>query len=46
MAKYCEICGEELAHDEEDENICNNCKKVKSEEEYESDEDFIDPGVT
>jgi len=46
MAEYCEICGEELDPDEEDDDICKNCKKAESEEKYESDEDYIDPGVT
>ena len=46
MAEYCEICGEELAPDEEEDGICKNCKKTQSEEEYKSDKDFIDPGVT
>jgi len=46
MAGYCEICGDELDTDDEDEGICKNCKKGDIEEKYESDEDFIDPAVT
>jgi hypothetical protein len=45
MVEYCEVCGEELAPEEEYEGICKNCKISKSEE-YKSDEDFVDPGVT
>ena len=47
MVEYCEICGEELDPDEEEFGICENCKKGKKvDEEYEKDEEFIDPGVT
>jgi RecJ-like exonuclease len=47
MVEYCEICGEELDENEEKEGICRKCKKEKGEdEEYEKDEDFIDPGIT
>jgi hypothetical protein len=47
MAEYCEICGEELDPDEEEEGICDKCKSVKDEDdEYKKDEDYIDPGVT
>ena len=47
MTEYCEICGEELGPDEEEYGICKKCKKDQlEEEEYESDEEFIDPGVT
>ena len=47
MSEYCEICGEELKPDEEEEGICENCKKgQEKEEEYEKDEDYIDPGIT
>ena len=46
MTSYCEICGEELNPEEEDEGICENCKKRQQEETYEKDEEFIDPGVT
>jgi hypothetical protein len=46
MTEYCEICDEELDFDEEQNgNICTRCKKEKKEE-FEKDEDFIDPGVT
>ena len=46
MAEYCEICGEELASEEEDEGICKNCKTSKSEEgNYAKDEDYVDPGI-
>ena len=47
MTKYCENCGEELSPDEEEEGICKNCKlSLGSGEEYEKDEDYIDPGIT
>ena len=48
MAEYCEICGEELDPSEEEDGICNKCKNVKEEEddEYEKDDDYIDPGIT
>ena len=46
MTEYCEICGEELESYEEDEGICKNCKNVKSEENHEKDEEYIDPGIT
>lgn len=47
MVEFCEICGEELDEDEETEGICKKCKKQdESEEEYEVDEKYIDPGIT
>ena len=47
MTEYCEICGEELDPDEEEEGICKNCKSSNnSKDEYEKDEDYIDPGIT
>jgi predicted amidophosphoribosyltransferase len=46
MTEYCENCGEELDPDEENEGICKNCKKSLEDEEYKSDEDYIDPGIT
>jgi len=46
MTEYCEICGEELDPDEEEYGICSNCKKAKNDDDYEDEEDFIDPGVT
>jgi len=47
MAEYCEICGEELDPSEEEDGICSKCKNAKREDdEYEKDEDFVDPGVT
>jgi len=47
MADFCEICGDELDSDEEIEGICKKCKKDQQEDqEYEKDEDFIDPGIT
>jgi hypothetical protein len=47
MIEYCEICGEELDPDEEEDGICDKCKNVKDEDdEYEKDEDYIDPGIT
>jgi hypothetical protein len=46
MAEYCEICGEELDYDEEEHGICKKCKKGQEDEDYEKDDDYIDPGVT
>jgi len=47
MAEYCEICGDELDSDDEEYGICKKCKKIQEEdEEYEKDEDYIDPGIT
>jgi DNA-directed RNA polymerase subunit M/transcription elongation factor TFIIS len=47
MTEYCENCGEELEPDEEEEGICKKCKNAEeTEEEYQKDEDFIDPAVT
>ena len=45
MTEYCEICGEELKESEEAEGICKKCK-TQEEEEYEVDEDYVDPGIT
>ena len=45
MAEFCEVCGEELDENEQVEGICSKCKK-QSEEVYEKDENYIDPGVT
>ena len=45
MTEYCEICGDELDPDEEEEGICKNCKNSKNSEN-EKDEDYIDPGIT
>ena len=46
MVEFCENCGEELEEDEEYEGICKKCKKMESDEEYEADENYIDPGIT
>ena len=46
MTKYCEICGDELSPEEEDEGICQNCKASQKNEDYEKDENYIDPGIT
>ena len=47
MADHCEICGKKLNNEEEEEGICEKCKKSADEdEEYEKDEDFNDPAVT
>jgi len=47
MAEYCEICGEELDSEDEEDGICKKCKKNQyEEEEYEKDENYIDPGIT
>ena len=45
MTLYCEICGEELAPEEELEGICENCK-ISRQHDQSSDDDFNDPGVT
>jgi hypothetical protein len=47
VTEYCEFCDEELEADEVAEGVCKKCKKLQEEDdEYEVDEDFIDPGVT
>ena len=47
MAEYCEKCGEELEPDEENEEICKNCKIAQqTQNEYKKDEEYIDPGIT
>jgi len=46
MTSYCEICGEELALEEEDEGICQNCKISKNEDIKEKEKDDYDPGIT
>jgi len=47
MCAYCEACGEELTPEEEDEGLCEKCKReLDDDEEYEEDEDFVDPAVT
>jgi|GEM_PF-966965 len=47
MTTYCEICGEELSPEEEDEGICENCKTSKKNQiKDEEDEDYVDPGIT
>ncbi len=47
MTEYCEICGEELTSEEEDEGICEKCKIAKqSKEAYKEDKEYIDPGIT
>lgn len=47
MAEYCEICGDELDPDDEEYGLCKKCKKSQEEdEEYEKDENYIDPGIT
>ena len=48
MTDYCEICGEELDADEEEDGICKKCKKTQGGDdgEYESDGEYIDPGIT
>ena len=47
MTEYCEICGDELTENEEEAGICEKCKaSMEEDEEYEKDEDFIDPAVT
>ena len=47
MTEYCEICGEELDESEEYEGVCKKCSTRQSEEQqYERDDDFIDPGIT
>ena len=47
MAEYFEICGKELDPSEEEDGICCKCKNAnEKEDEYEKDEDYIDPSVT
>ena len=47
MTIYCKICRGELDPSEEEEGICIKCKNAKEEDdEYEKDEDYIDPSVT
>jgi len=47
MTEYCKICGDELDPDEEEYGICDKCKKEQEDdEEYEKDENYIDPGIT
>lgn len=50
MTRYCEICGAELDPEEEEDGICEECKNSRhsdeDEEEYEKDENYIDPGIT
>lgn len=46
MAKYCEICGEELDPEEENEGICENCKTSRNEEPNSEEEEYHDPGIT
>jgi len=47
MSEYYEICGEELDLDDEEYGVCKKCKKTQEEdEEYEREEDYIDPGIT
>ena len=46
MAMYCEICGEELAPEDEEEGICQSCKLTKSQEIQEEKEKIHDPGIT
>lgn len=47
MAQYCEICGEELDSEEKDYGICEKCRSIEgSEEQYQVDKEYIDPGIT
>jgi len=47
MVDHCEICGKKLTEEEEEEGVCEKCKKSSDEDEkYEKDEDFNDPAVT
>lgn len=44
---YCEICGEELNSEEEDEGICENCKTSQKQETLNDNEkDDYDPAIT
>ena len=45
MTAYCEICGEELDPEEEEEGICQNCKATKKQEYTSGEEDKYDPGI-
>lgn len=44
MTAYCEVCGEELTPEEEEEGICETCK-VNQKQEYKYEEDKYDPGI-
>ena len=46
MTMYCEMCGEELSPEEEEDGICENCKLSRFEDSEDSDEEYIDPGIT
>ena len=46
MTSYCEICGEELTPEEEDEEICQNCKISKIQDHNDKEKDDYDPGIT
>lgn len=47
MADHCKICGKKLTEKDEEDDVCEKCKKSSDEdEEYEKDEDFNDPAVT
>jgi len=43
---YCEICGEELAPEEEAEGICESCKTSRSRDDHAEEEDKYDPAIT
>jgi len=45
MTVYCEICGEELAPEEEEEGICQTCKATQKQEYKPEEEDKYDPGI-
>jgi len=46
MTNYCEICGDELDPEEEEEGVCKNCKKSQQDGNYKEDEEYVDPGIT
>ncbi len=45
MVNHCEICGKKLTEEEEEEGVCEKCKKA-DDKKYENDEEFDDPAVT
>jgi hypothetical protein len=46
MPLYCEVCGEELAPEDEEEGICQSCKLTRSSEVQEEKKEIYDPGIT
>ena len=46
MVEYCEICGEELDPDEDEDGICRKCKDAQKADGSKEHEEYIDPGIT